>query len=298
MARTPAAEKAAPKKAPKTTGAVNSYDEELAAFAAQYADMEQNSTGSLQFISTKGGRLSFNGGEVPDGRMNVIVLDHRMENQMYDREFDADNPASPVCFAFGTNPEDMRPHENSSEPQSEACAGCPMNEFGSAERGKGKACKNIRRLAIIPEGELDNVEDAAVAYLKVPVMSVKNWAGYVQQLGNIMKVPPFAVITEVSIVSDPKSQFRLEFKLVEQITSKPTVKLIMAKRESIQQELETSYQMFEAAEEPVQQKRNRPAPARKPARDLPAPPARKPAPAVKGRTVAPPAPAAKAKRKF
>ncbi len=270
------------KTAPKAQ--LNKYDEELAAFAAQYAGMEDGSTGSLQFISTKGGRLSFNGGEIPEGRMNIVVLDHVLENQFYSDAYDANNPASPVCFAFGTSDKEMKPHEKASEPQADACHGCPMNEFGSAERGKGKACKNIRRLAIITEGDLEDIENATVAYLKVPVMSVKNWAGYVQQLGNVLKVPPFAVVTEVSIVPDPKSQFRLQFKMVEQITDKAQVKALIAKREGIQQELRTPYQVFGAAEEEAPAPRG--AAKKKPAG--------RPAP----RAATKPAPAAKGKRKF
>lgn len=248
MARTPAAEKAAT-KAPKKTGAVNKYDEELAQFAQQYATMEDGATGSLPFISTKGGRLTFNGGEVPDGRMNVIVLDHILENHYYADSYDPDNPSSPVCFAFSHGDEELVPHEKSSEPQCEQCKGCPMNEFGSAERGRGKACKNIRRLAIITEDEMEDPENATVAYLKVPVTSVKAWAGYVQQLANVMRIPPFAAVTEISIVPDAKSQFKLQFKLVEQISDKATIKELIAKRESIQQELVTPYQPMEVAEE-------------------------------------------------
>ena len=33
-----------------------------------------------------------------------------------------------------------------------------MNEFGSAERGKGKACANTRRLALITEDMLEDME--------------------------------------------------------------------------------------------------------------------------------------------
>lgn len=295
MARTPAAEKAAP-KTPKKTGAVNKYDEELAQFAQQYATMEDGATGSLPFISTKGGRLTFNGGEVPDGRMNVIVLDHILENHYYADAYDSDNPASPVCFAFSHGDEDLAPHEKSSEPQCEQCKGCPMNEFGSAERGRGKACKNIRRLAIITEDEMEDPENATVAYLKVPVTSVKAWAGYVQQLANVMRIPPFAAVTEISIVPDAKSQFKLQFKLVEQISDKATIKELIAKRESIQQELVTPYQPMEVAEE-EERPRGRQKPAgrsAKPAarRAAPEPPAK---PAARG---AKPAAKPAAKRKF
>lgn len=292
MARTPAAEKAAT-KAPKKTGAVNKYDEELAQFAQQYATMEDGATGSLPFISTKGGRLTFNGGEVPDGRMNVVVLDHILENHFYADAYDANNPASPVCFAFSHGDEELVPHEKSSEPQSEQCKGCPMNEFGSAERGRGKACKNIRRLAIITEDEMEDPENATVAYLKVSVTSVKAWAGYVQQLANVMRIPPFAAVTEISIVPDAKSQFKLQFKLVEQISDKAIIKELIAKRESIQQELVTPYQPTEVTEEEERPRgRQKPTHGVKPVarRAAPEPPA-KPARGAK--------PAAKpAKRKF
>lgn len=247
-------------KTKKPAAGVNSYDAELAAFAAEYGSMEENAGGALPFVSFKGGRISFNGGEVPDGRFNVVVLDHVLENHFYLDAYDADNPSSPACFAFGRVDAEMAPHDNSSEPQCEGCRGCPMNEFGSADRGKGKACKNVRRLAIITEEDLDDIENATVAYMKVPVMSVKGWAGYVQQLANVMKVPPFAVITEVSIVPDAKSQFRVQFKLVEQITDKAQIKALIAKRESIQQEIVTPYQATEIEEKPAPRGRAKTAP--------------------------------------
>lgn len=273
-----------PKTKKPASAGVNSYDAELAKFAQEYTSMEENAGGGLPFISTKGGRLQLNGGEFPGNVANLIVLDHILENQFYLDSYDPENPASPVCFAFGRTEADLTPHEKSSEPQCEGCKGCPMNEFGSADRGKGKACKNIRRLAVILEGDLDDIENATVAYLRVPVMSVKGWAGYVQQLGNVLKIPPFAAITEVSIVPDAKSQYRLQFKMVEQITDKSAVKALIAKRESIQQEIETPYTPTEVVEKPAPRGRRQAAPA--------------PAPAARGRqAAAKPAPG-KGGRKF
>ena len=37
--------------------------------------------------------------------------------------------------------------------QAESCAECPMNEFGTAKEGKGKACKNTIRLLILLDNE-------------------------------------------------------------------------------------------------------------------------------------------------
>ena len=34
------------------------------------------------------------------------------------------------------------------------CTGCPYNDYETAQKGKGKACKNMRRLYILREGDV------------------------------------------------------------------------------------------------------------------------------------------------
>jgi hypothetical protein len=234
------------------TQKVNSYDAELAKFAQQYGSMEERSGGNLPMLSLKSGKLTYNGGEVPDSRLNVIVLDSIFENLYYEEPYDVDNPVSPSCFAFGNDDRIMAPHENSSAMQCESkCIDCAFNKFGSAEKGKGKACKNTRRLACITEEDLENIEDATVFYVKIPPTSTKFWAGYVQQITKVMKVPPFAVVTELQNQTDPKTQIRVTFKLVEQVTDKAKIKQLIAKRESITEELRTPYQPATFTEEPA-----------------------------------------------
>src|SRR3990167_7275206 len=131
------------------TGLIN-WEAELAAQAEVAAGMEA-STGTGSFFSIKGGLLSFAGSPMPNNQMAVIVLDSLMENVYYEGAYDASNPQGPKCFAFGRNEADMAPHEVTVQAgcqQSEACAGCPMNEWASAAQGRGKACKNTRRLAM------------------------------------------------------------------------------------------------------------------------------------------------------
>lgn len=53
------------------------------------------------------------------------------------------------------------------------CATCPMNAFGTALRGGGKACKETRRLIVMADGI------GPVAY-NVPPSSLKQWDGYCQ----------------------------------------------------------------------------------------------------------------------
>lgn len=181
-------------KAPaKSTGkSLIPFEERLRQQAQIAAAVEENVGSGGQMIGTKGGRLSFGGAEVPGNKMNVVIIDHVLENHLYAGRFDPDTPQSPICFAFCTTEDDMAPHENSVEPQHDTCKGCPMNEWGSADTGSGKACKNVRRLGLITEDQLDDVSSAQTAYIKVPVTSVKGWAGYVRQLNSTLTVHRWA----------------------------------------------------------------------------------------------------------
>jgi hypothetical protein len=38
------------------------------------------------------------------------------------------------------------------QPQSDLCKTCEHNQWGSADKGRGKACQNRRRLTMIPAG--------------------------------------------------------------------------------------------------------------------------------------------------
>jgi hypothetical protein len=56
--------------------------------------------------------------------------------------------------------------------QQRDCATCPYNQWGSDEDGRGKACKNMRRIYILPEGEMFPL------LLTLPPTSLKNFANY------------------------------------------------------------------------------------------------------------------------
>ena len=241
---------AAPKKAQ-----VNKFDAQLAALAAQSATAEENALAGGSFLSTKGGRLSYKGQMIPGDKMNIVVIDSVLENSYYDVPYEPNSPASPVCYAFGRDEKTMAPHDKAPEPECTQCKGCHKNEFGSADRGAGKACSNLRRLAFIVEGDLKDVEAADVTYLKVPVMSVKNWASYVTTLHSTLQRPPLAVVTELSVVPDDKSQFRLQFKLVAEIKDSATLTELLSKNEVEQERIAFPYQVVEREEAPAPQQK-------------------------------------------
>lgn len=234
-----ATKKAAAAATSTTKQGVNKWDAEMAEFAKQAAETEAN-VGGGNFISTRGGKFTIDGNEVPGDKMNVIVVDHVLENCYYKGKFDAKNPTSPICYAFGRKDEDMKPHPSSSEPQCSSCKDCPWNKFGSSDTGRGKACKNTRRLGLITEDDLEDVENSIAHILKVPPTSLKKWGGYVKNLESSLHKPPFMIVSEITIRPDEDNQFELGFKVKSEVDGDQYPEL-KAKRPSVEVDLMQPY---------------------------------------------------------
>lgn len=218
----------------KATGtSLAKWDQQLLA-DANLARAQEESVMLGSFISLRGGVLSFNGNPFPGNKVNAIVLDSVLENVFYGAKFDPDNPATPKCYAFGRDNDALAPHEKAPEKQHPTCKGCKQNAWDSGDRGRGKACKNSRRLALVLADEAlkspETLKDAQLAYLRVPVTSVKAWAGYVTQLANVTKKPTYAVVTELALTPDPKTQFKLSFKLSQDVRNQGLFEALAAKR--------------------------------------------------------------------
>lgn len=233
-----------PKKVTTEETSLVKWEKELADLAVASAGIEE-SVQVGNFIGTKGGQLSYRNQPIPGNKMEVVVLDHILANMFYKGRFDADNPTGPVCFAFGLADKELAPHEKCVEPQSDTgCHDCQHNEFGSADTGKGKACKNSRRIALIPAGNLEAIENEEPALLHIPPTSVQGWAAYVQALKQSWNMPPIAFITEVSTVPDNKVQFRVLFKQVEQVNPK-YMGALLKKRKDFNAQLYTPFVYIE-----------------------------------------------------
>lgn len=219
--------------------------EQMARDAQKYK--EQEKIGEGRAITTRAGVFKIGAGddaqEVPGNKLLAIVLDAVWANVYYDTKFDADNVQPPRCYAYGRSEDEMFPHlESMKEDMSyfmpqhfvngevKGCVGCPMAEWGSAERGRGKACSNRRKLALLPaglyekpgrdwEGQLydapSHFQHADIYTLNLPVTSVRNWSKMVQWLSATHNRPPYGAIVEISIRPDAKTQFAIEFEFVE-----------------------------------------------------------------------------------
>lgn len=231
------------KKQAETT-ALAKWDEELAS-AAQAAQTlaQQQGGGGAKTISTRSATMTIDDNPVPGNVLVGVIAGFTMCNKYYEADFDPENPSSPVCYAYGQSKDEMGPHDEAEKPQSERCQGCPQNEFGSADRGKGKACRNTYQLLVMPAGNYDHkadrfeapvdpseVEGAELYSLGVPPTSLKAFSGYISQLAGNMR-PPWAVFTKIGVVPDPKVQQRLTFQLVK---NAPTELLAALKAKNVE----------------------------------------------------------------
>lgn len=208
----------APTPEPSSSTAVANWKEELTKLAVATAQAEKPSS---NWISFKGAQMSLNGNPFKDNKVEWIVLHSIFENQLYGERYNPNNPQPPICYAFGETDDDLRPHKDSAKPQSETCEGCRHNAWNSdPEGGKGKACKNVRRLGGISAGDAtspEKIAKAEVALAKLPVTSVRNWSTYANQVANALKLPPLAVITEMEETPDPRYTLAVNFRLVDKV---------------------------------------------------------------------------------
>lgn len=237
---------------PATTTALVNIDQKLAEAAGQTAT-EKPAGGNK--ISTKGGKLTYNGAQFPNNEADVIVLEFAAKNTYYAGAYDPDNVNPPDCFAMelavGKDFEDkLAPHANVSEPVHDKCFGCPMNEFKSGDNGKGKACKNRRDLAVIPASVLDEADvakailDAEIATFSVSPSNLKVWRGYVAGVSRT-GLPLWGVTTRIGL----PSVFEQSFMPVEGGDLKP--KLTQAVWDAIQTKCAEAREILMVPYEPL-----------------------------------------------
>lgn len=213
---------------------------ELAQAAKAVAATERPKISKLSF---RGGILQYMKQEIPDNRMNVIIMASAQRNTWYAGAWDPDNIVNPNCFAIALQrPGEkvvMVPHENVKEPVHESCEGCPKNQWGTAMRdgkpSRGKACKEGRRLIIMPadalEAGAEGVKNAELAIADIPVTSVNNWAVYVNAVATTVNRPYWGVITTLELARHRTNTFEVKFTPIDVVEDEDTLRAIMARIE-------------------------------------------------------------------
>ena len=195
--------------------AVVKWDELLAKHATEAAAVERPSTTN---ISVRGGYMTLNGVAVPNSELDCVIIASVFENQYYDptKPFDPDNLQNPICFAQSLSGEEMVPDPKGVSVQAATCTECQWMQWKSDPiRKKGKACKEKRKLALLPASQMKDggIKKAELAVLSLAVTSTKNWSNYVNQLRDEHSRPPFAMLTTVRSRPHPRYQLEVSFEL-------------------------------------------------------------------------------------
>lgn len=201
---------------------VTNWEDQLAEEAREVAKTERPSINKIKFTS---GIMSYMDTALKDNTLDCIIVACVWENVWYPDKWKANEVKPPGCFALGIPEGGEEPvmiaHDVVINSPGPVCKDCPKFEWASdPEGGRGKACKERRRLAVIPApANLEDITSSDMAVMSIPVLSVKNWANYVNKLSAASQRPPWGVLTRVSLVPDAKSQFRVKFEAQQPLDS-------------------------------------------------------------------------------
>jgi len=163
-------------------------------------------------IGTRGGRFMVDGAEVDGNVLRVVILDFLFDVTYYEGDFDPDDIIPPTAWSLGRNEKELIWGEGSHpDYEGQPLKDSPVFQWGSADKGRGKAAKSRRRLMLISEGDLEeDIAGAEVRRLMVPVTSGREWDAYVKAVAAHGRAP-YGVLTEITMKPHPKYQFTLEF---------------------------------------------------------------------------------------
>lgn len=200
------------------------WDEELAKHATKAAALERPAVGRIAF---RAGIMTYQNQPIPGNKLGVVIAASAKEHALYQnvldqRPFDPNKPEAPICYALSLDGESMAPHPQSVKKQAPTCAECRWFAWGSDLRGgKGKACKESRRLVVLPSSAVvapngapavaGSVKKSEAASTSIPSTSIKNWANYTAQLSGEYRRPSWAMLTEMSAHPHARNVFEVKF---------------------------------------------------------------------------------------
>lgn len=136
-------------------------------------------------------------GDGPRNSIEVVILkaSGHVSKIWYEHGYVEGSTAAPDCYS--TN--GVTPDVGSKKKQANACASCPMNQWGSriTPAGKqGKACSDSKRMAIVPLDNLHNEILGGPMLLRVPAASLRELASYGEKM-QALGYPYYAIGTRI-----------------------------------------------------------------------------------------------------
>lgn len=135
---------------------------------------------SASYISTDAKRFTLPTGE-QSSTLTCIVVGFARLNVLYP-PFVKGTYKDPFCWAVGEDDKNLMPDPAQVQDiQSDTCTGCPKNQWGTANNGgKGKACANKYRLAVVAP---DATPQSEIMILTVSPTGFRRWTAYTQEVG-------------------------------------------------------------------------------------------------------------------
>jgi hypothetical protein len=111
----------------------------------------------------------------PATALEVVLLkaSPSLSRNYYSKGYTKGDSSKPECHSEDS----IKPAADAANPQSKACATCPHNVWGGGQGGVGFACRQSRRVAIAPAGQLNDP-----MLLRVPPGSFKNLKAFGEAL--------------------------------------------------------------------------------------------------------------------
>ena len=119
-----------------------------------------------------------------------IIVHHHAVNAWWKEAYTGGNAAPDCASLDGKLGVDMVTGET------KRCDTCLFNQFGSADNGNGKACKNGHRIYILREGEM------LPLMISLPPTSLKALKDYLAKRLIMKGIRPVDVITEISLAKE------------------------------------------------------------------------------------------------
>jgi len=186
--------------------------------------------GKVWSIQYQGNSLNLmrDDGDGPRGSVDVVILkaNAQLSKTWYENGWDESSSAPPDCAsANGIVPDQGVPKK-----QSNVCATCPRNAWGSAPNGgKGKACGDHRRMAIVPLTDLKNESFGGPLLLRCPAASLQDLAAFNARYHQ-MGYPYFSMGIKISF--DPAESFpKFKFDAIRPLTEQEAA-VVVAMRDS------------------------------------------------------------------
>ncbi len=204
-------------------------------------------TGGFGIVTYKGKvwRTKFRGEEqmlmAADGRnarpeLEVVIVKAApmISKVFYETGFVDGSNAPPDCWSVNG----LVPDPAASKKQSNTCAGCKQNAWGSriSEAGKqGKACSDNKRLAIVPAADIRNEAMGGPMMLRVPPASLQDMATFGKQM-ELKGFPYYSFITRLRF--DPDEAYpKFVFEPVRPLTEEEAKLVIEMRNDPVTQRI-------------------------------------------------------------